>query len=459
MIYLISNLLSPPIDVLQTAVSDLQLSTFVAGIYAADLDRFVKRSPGVTYVVPRNKAFGQLGLAMKYLLLQEGKDELRKVMKHHAIDDTVYLGDIDDGKTVYRTLGGEKLVIEQEHVQNKTNVTVRAPNRKQHHVHLPDNGELRPASVLFGNRLTETGVMHVIDQVELPASVKITIEKLVMGAKAQTMVDLMFKAGLGWILEGREPSFTEVKAAGLQGVVASSANSSTGTEDPESFAMPSYTLLCPTDVAFSRINLTAYLHDPPALLSLLKLHLIPSAHLQTLRSRASLALPPPKDGQPLALSDAAVYPTLLSSESKYGDLAFRATGDNSYIVGIRNARGTSGQGDVARVGQQGQASVRWKASVQPEIERAEQSPHLWLGGMSLGGGVIMIDSVLIPYEPSWWQRLVITSHICMNANVAQMGLARDHTGWCRAGPDRRRNRCGLVVDDQRAERALRNIRR
>lgn len=381
----------------------------MASVYAADLDRFVKRSPGVTYVVPRNKAFGQLGLAMKYLLLPEGKDELRKVMKHHAIDETVYLGDIENGKTVHKTLGGGKLVLEQELVLNKTSVTVRALNFKQHHTSLPENGELRPAALQFGNVLTETGVMHVIDQVEMPASVKITIEKLVMGAKSQTMADLMIKAGLGWVLDGREPTFDEVVAAGLEDRVASATNKSV-LDDPEAHAMPSYTLLCPTDEAFSSINLTMYLHDPPALLSLLKLHLIPSAQLSSLRSRASRDLAPPTDGQPLALSDAAVYPTLLSAESRYGDLAFRATGDHSYLVGIRNARGTGGRGDFARVGQQGRATVRWKQGVQMSENGHESASELWTGGMSLGGGVIMIDSVLIPYEPSWWARYVTTKN-------------------------------------------------
>lgn len=54
--------------------------------------------------VPRDRAFGSLGLALKYLLLPEGKAELRKVIRYHAVDGLVYTFEIEHGTRFYKTL-------------------------------------------------------------------------------------------------------------------------------------------------------------------------------------------------------------------------------------------------------------------------------------------------------------------------------------------------------------------
>nr|XP_018259015.1 uncharacterized protein I303_08558 [Kwoniella dejecticola CBS 10117]OBR81173.1 hypothetical protein I303_08558 [Kwoniella dejecticola CBS 10117] len=440
-IYLLSSLLSPPDDVLQTAVSDLQLSTFIAAVYAAELDKFVKRNPATTYFMPRNRAFNQLGLAMHYLLLPEGKDELRKVLKYHSINDIIYSPDVEYGKKVYTTLEGGEIVLDRTKGKNGS-ITLRSPTKWEGYDSgdsLPANGELRSTKVWHSDALTDTGVIHTIDNVIMPADVKISIAKLIRGSKQSTMGDLMMRAGLGWILEGREPTQKEVSAAELQGRIASihseDDNSDKDEGDPniEDLAMPSYTILVPSDKAFSRLNLTHYLNDKEALLDLLKLHIIPSS--STLRppsppsskdgkGKGSQPVTPPQDGKPISLDDDLVYGTLLSTKSQYGQLAFRATGDNSFIVGIKGARGGGDMsvGNSARIGQSGRASVRWKKNHKDSLdnkdqdedeedEDGEQSKRLWKDGMTLGGGVLMIDNVLIPYQPSWFSRwgwLVIT---------------------------------------------------
>jgi solute carrier family 25 carnitine/acylcarnitine transporter 20/29 len=85
-------------------------------------------------------------------------------------------------------------------------------------------------------------------------------------------------------------------------------------------------------------------------------------------------------------------------------------------VGIKGAKGAGngGIGEVARIGQTGRATVRWReragSGLKGKKEKGEESgsetegKQLFRGGMSLGGGVMMIDSVLIPYEPSWFSR-------------------------------------------------------
>ncbi|WVQ81644.1 hypothetical protein IAT38_003768 [Cryptococcus sp. DSM 104549] len=429
MIYLISSLLSPPDNVLQTAVSDLQLSTFVAALYASDLAKSAKHSPATTYFMPHNTAFNDLGLTMKYLLLPEGKDDLRKVIKYHSVEGVVYTQDVEVGRTSLKTLEGGVVVLERAKGKNGT-ITLGSPSKWEGHdsgvgAGIPANGELRPAGVSAWDALTDTGVIHTMDQVAMPADVKITISKLVRGAKQSTMVDLMARAGLGWVLEGREPTREEVQRVELGNQVrAADADGEAGEpEDDDDLSLPSYTVLVPSDHAFSRLNLTHYLSDSSALLSLLKLHIIPSRPSSLSQSSRSSPLPTrpraaPTDGQPLSLEDDTIYSTLLSGKSKYGDLAFRQAGDG-WIVGIRNARG-GGFGDSAWVTGGGRASVRWRkgngnsadfkkkhgndADGGDKDDEDEQDERLWRGGMTLGGGVLVIDSVLLPYEPSWFSR-------------------------------------------------------
>ncbi|WVF65719.1 hypothetical protein IAT40_000450 [Kwoniella sp. CBS 6097] len=443
-IYLISSLLSPPDDVLQTAVSDLQLSTFIAAVYAAELERTVKRKSATTYFMPRNRAFNQLGLTMRYLLLPEGKDELRKVIKYHAVDEIIYTPDIELGKKVYTTLEGGAIVLDRTKGKNGT-ISLRSPIKWHGYdsgESLPANGELRAAKVWHSDALTDTGTIHTIDSVVLPADLKITIGKLIRGSKQSTMGDLMMRAGLGWILEGREPTSDEVQRTQLDGQIkvllddGNQKGDSPENDQPnlEDLALPSYTVLVPTDKAFSALNLTHYLSDKEALLELLKLHIIPSSST-TSATKSSVPPSPPRDGQPLTLVDDLIYSTLLSGENKFGDVAFRATGDNSFIVGIKGARGGAAMGNSARIGQTGRASVRWKPRAgsgstsiisepddkkrkhkpkkgkSEEEEEEEQRRRLWGDGMTLGGGVLLIDQVLIPYHASWFSRwgwLVLT---------------------------------------------------
>ncbi|OXG33425.1 vacuolar membrane protein [Cryptococcus neoformans Bt120] len=424
-IYLISTLLSLPDTMLQTAVSDLQLSTFIAALYASDLAKTTKRLPAITYFIPQNPAFTDLGLAMEWLLTADGKDDLRKVVKYHMVEGIVYSEDVEDGKRIYQTVEGGDVVIERAkppHGHGPGIITIGSPTKWPSHdsgSSLPSNGELYPANITLADSLTDTGVIHTIDQVVLPSDVDLTVGKLIKGSKQLTMSDLMVRAGLGWILEGREPSKEEVQKAELEGRVRSWDEDEDGDGDEgkeDDLAYPAYIVLCPSDKAFSKLNLTHYISTPPALLSLLKLHIIPSSSL-SLSSSLSSAVPP-QNGQPLALNDDSIYKTLLSTSSKYGDLAFRGTGDGNWIVGIKDARGGGRvRGDSARVGMAGRASVRWKnprtsaTSNSDDNGEEEKDPkhrdgrdRLWEGGMTLGGGVMMIDSVLIPYEPSWFSR-------------------------------------------------------
>jgi uncharacterized surface protein with fasciclin (FAS1) repeats len=463
-IYLISGLLEPPLDVIQTAVSDLGLSTFIASTFAASLNKFVQRAPAITYFIPTNKAFAKMGLTMSYLLTSDAKDDLRKLIKYHAVQGVHYMNDIEEEEQAYKTVQGRNLMIWRNATsRNATNpqICVHAPpvnisiEGAEDGLHrlVPSNGETNPAQVLYGDILTNTGVIHVIDSVKLPPNVDITLGKLVKGsAKGGTMMDLLKKAGMGWLLQGRQPEIEELAMIGLARRETTNKGKNTTKpigdcgDDVTTGLASGYVLLVPTDAAFSRLNMSFYLTNEAALIALLKLHVIPSERLTTAgaevrtegrqapnpkKGRSQLVdLPSPKEGHPLTLDNDIVYPTLLSQQSKYGDLAIRGNGDNGWLVGVRDARGAMGQTDVARILASGRGSPRWTCGgnasavashsaygdtieddVRNDSDQVAISDLFWDGTMSLGGGVVMLDNVLLPYEPSWfmkWGWLVLT---------------------------------------------------
>jgi solute carrier family 25 carnitine/acylcarnitine transporter 20/29 len=140
-------------------------------------------------------------------------------------------------------------------------------------------------------------------------------------------------------------------------------------------------LLCPPDNAFKHLNMTALLNDLERLKKIVSQHLIPTpAHKSSVFTSAEQA----KDGKlnrPISLTNDATYSTLLSPNNAYGDIVVReSTAPNGPILlGIKGARGTSGQEDWARV-------VSWG--------RATTGDGV--------GGVIAVDRLLVPYHPPWW---------------------------------------------------------
>lgn len=385
-------------------MSDLRLSTFVASVYAASLDKVLSRQPAVTYLVPENNAFTSLGLVMSYLLLPLARAELRSVVRYHAIDEIVYLDEFPLGGAVrYPTLDNAEIYVERDGTNGS--LTVHGPTSAG----LPANGETRDARIIEGDILTSTGVIHIIDQVELPPELDITIPKLLQGARANTMVDLIRAANMSWVLDGDEPPEDDEDSFALS--TSSLKKSKKRTKHRSSSSPPprAYTVLCPTDKALSRLNLTYYLSHPPALSALVRLHIIPTD--------AFAPLTP--DGRPLLLSDEKAYPTLLDKSegggSSYGKVAFRRWGEEGWLVGIKSVRGTGGQTDSARVVSYGRASP-WFLDEEREPSPGGGGSDPFIPGLPLGfatprlaaaGGVLLIDSVLLPYEPGWLRRLWI----------------------------------------------------
>jgi len=169
---------------------------------------------------------------------------------------------------------------------------------------------------------------------------------------------LVNKAGFEWILNGTAPPEGSPWAE-------------------EKYSDVSWTLLCPPDDAFKEYNLTQLYSDIVGLEAIVSQHLIPTP--RAVKDLSEDDIPPLNNNRPLVL-DGATYSTLHSPSSAYGDVVFQQRSDTKeYLVGIKGARGTNGEVDSARV-------LAWGRSTT---------------GTGTGG-VVQIDRLLIPYQPSWW---------------------------------------------------------
>ncbi|KAN0066009.1 hypothetical protein ACQY0O_000101 [Thecaphora frezii] len=467
-IYIISQLLEPPSNPIQTAVSRLALSTFVATVFSAELKKAVQRAPGITYLIPTNDAFAGLGLAMGYLLLPESQAQLQALIEFHSVDRIVYLEDFQREPIELPTLlpSAESKVV-AERLKNGTVLVSRAGQW----------GREPAARIIKGDILTNTGVIHEIDRVGMPLDLTIvsgwpglfvvagliapvatkgnvvltasfnllrfrspprlapslrfdlhrTQRNLMQGAKADTMGDLIQLAGYGWIVNGSSP------------------NNASHHRDSDR----SYVVLVPTDNAFTRVNLSSILEDPVALQRLVEQHIIPldpEDHVGV-----DDILPDGRRNR-LTISDTQSFATLLDQSmggpSRYGRLSFRriddaeqglglgasaghddhpggASGDGEtglgYLVGITGTRGTDGsaRGHSAQVLKFGRESraLGTRSKLRPGI-----------------GGVVVIDTVLEPYQPGWlyrWGWVVLASAAA--ALVTSFATLAAYRWWTRDG--------------------------
>lgn len=349
-IYFISRPLDPPVDPLQTALPSLDLSSFLAAVFSTSLADVIKRMPRTTFLIPHNSAFKRLGLLVSdHLLAASSKQDLENVILHHIIDDVEYSKSLVNGsQRTFATLEGSDLQFER---REDGYVVISA-----------SGGWAGMKSALYPrNTLTDTGVIHEVSDLMIPRSVELNIGKLMKAGKAATMTNVVAKAGFDWILDGTLPP--------------------EGSEWAEQgFGGATWTLLCPTDDAFKKYNLTQLLQDLDGLRAIVSQHLIPT--LPTLASGSVGVVDGLNNSRPLPLDQLGSYSTLLSQHSAYGDIVFKELEDKSaaqYMVGIKNARGTNGKADWARVLNWGRTTTR-----------------------SGTGGVVLIDRLLVPYHPSWW---------------------------------------------------------
>lgn len=482
LIYLVSSLLTPPDNPVQTAVSaSLSLSTFIAAVFSAELDKAIKRAPGVTYLIPNNEAFSNLGaMVMKYLLLnaKESREALTQVVEYHSIDQVVYVDDLlssQNGLKKFPTLEGSTIFAGRaKDSDGKAYIEVRRDDGSEHSgnrtlLHRPP---IRNARVKAKDLLTDTGVLHEIDTVELPPDLDLTSDKLLRGAKCDTFRDLVVRAGYGFVLNGTQPpdESDEAEKLSLLRKTPRQRHGKKHSRRHRFFRDParSHVLLAPTDEAFTRVNLSYYYADAEKLKELVQLHIVPSpdaedddnwkaAEEQRNGGEDDAVVPSmTRWALPLGLRDGWNAPSLLDratgGKSRYGRVAFRYVGaskakgwgrndddedddDNDgddddddegpqmgWQLGILGSRGApatkSGAGKhSARILDFGRESRRLYApdndddddSAQASFKKKKRRRKPREGDeegapMRALGGVLLLNSVLVPYEPNWFHR-------------------------------------------------------
>ncbi|KAJ3750594.1 carnitine/acyl carnitine carrier [Lentinula detonsa] len=340
----------PPSDALETVLPMLDFSMFIAAVLSTSIGDKIRNAASTSLLIPHNSAFDRLGLLVsEYLLASSSKPDLENVLLHHVLSSVRYSEALRNGtQRTFASAEGSDLSVSRE--KNGT-VFVGA-----------SGGWVGMKSQLHTrNILTQTGVVHELSDILLPRSVELTVGKLMKAAKGDTMVSLVTKAGLDWVLNGTAPPEDSQWAE-------------------RGFGKAGWVLFCPNDNAFGQYNLTELYDDKEKLVSIVSQHLIPLPSQTNKLIVTPLDDDPLYNNRPLLLDDAVTYSTLQSASSVYGDLVFKQSEDakGGYIVGIKGARGTDKQTDWANV-------ISWGRTT-----------------TTGGGGVIRIDRLLIPYYPSWW---------------------------------------------------------
>lgn len=137
-------------DLVDLAVSQDDLSTLVAAVKAGGLVDVLKGDGPFTVFAPTNEAFAALPAGtVESLLKPENKDQLVAILTYHVVAGKVMSGDLSNGQKA-ATVQGEKV-----------DVSIKGGKVK-----------ISGANVIAADVLAKNGVVHVIDKVILPPSMR-----------------------------------------------------------------------------------------------------------------------------------------------------------------------------------------------------------------------------------------------------------------------------------------------
>ncbi len=135
-------------DIVDTAVSAGQFKTLTAALQAADLVGTLKGNGPFTVFAPTDEAFAKLPSGtVESLLKPENKDKLVSILTYHVVPGKVLASDVvnlDSAKTV-----------------NGSNVNISTNS---------EGVNINQAKVIKADVMSSNGVIHVIDEVILPAN-------------------------------------------------------------------------------------------------------------------------------------------------------------------------------------------------------------------------------------------------------------------------------------------------
>ncbi|KAG0169886.1 hypothetical protein DFQ28_002788 [Apophysomyces sp. BC1034] len=351
-IYPMSRALLLPMSPLRRLPVNLDLSTFVATLYASGSADEIESAEGITLFAPTNQAFARLGLLTKHLLQPESKQKLDKVIKYHAIQNIYYANSTTEGEHREPTLAGPEISLNK----TKDGILLRGAGAAD------GNDRSVIAQVTESDILVNNGVVHKIDRVQLPSNVDVTNRDLLSAETTTSILGLLERTHLGEVLD-------ELKG--------------------------SYTILAPSDRAFAKLNFTRLLEDPDKLLRLVKLHILPTSLplLEVVHEANSQIADNNEDRK-------------VHKEITKEGVEFKTLLDDTKVLLRRVDSGYS---------------------VHVQGSNQDVSGVIDVGRASNGGGVIEIDSVLLPAEElgrrglAWWAVLLIVLAVIFG--IAVIGFA------------------------------------
>ncbi|KAI7896307.1 FAS1 domain-containing protein [Mucor mucedo] len=369
-IYPLARSLVLPRPPLSRLPVNLELSTFVAGLYASGAGEEIENAHGITLFAPTNEAFSRLGLLAKFLLQPESKKKLEQVVTYHAVRGVFYENSTSEGEHREVTLssGAEIRLNKTDH-----GFFVRGSGAAD------GNDRNTIAQVIDADILTSNGVIHTIDRVQLPSSLEITNRDLLSAEGTNSLLNLLERTNL-----------------------TDKVLDSLDKDTP-------YTILAPSDQAFGRLNLTHLLENPERLLKVARLHILP------------VALPRIDIGE---TADNSYYYNIFGKKKESNN--DRKEHKDVPMTGIDVPTLHGDTYVVISKGLTGGYTVTVKGTSQ------EGADVINLGRSSAGGGVIMIDRVLLPKEElhrnglPWWAITLIVIGSLIGAVIL---AAAAYIGW------------------------------
>lgn len=167
-------------DIIDTALAAGSFKTLAAALTQADLIEALKGKGPFTVFAPTDEAFAKLPKGtVESLLKPENKDKLINILTYHVIP-----GDLDSGEVLDSTslnmLNGQRASIDAK------------------------NGRIESAKIIKTDIDCSNGVIHVIDEVILPASDSI-LETATSAGSFTTLSAAIEAAGLAEALSGKGP--------------------------------------------------------------------------------------------------------------------------------------------------------------------------------------------------------------------------------------------------------------
>lgn len=137
-------------NIVELAVGTESLSTLVTAVKAAGLVETLSGSGPFTVFAPTNDAFNNLPDGVLEMLLKpENKDKLVAVLTYHVVGSKVMSTDLKDGMKA-GTVQGDKITVD-----------------------LKNGVKINDSNVAKADIEASNGVVHVIDKVILPPSLKL----------------------------------------------------------------------------------------------------------------------------------------------------------------------------------------------------------------------------------------------------------------------------------------------